>query len=96
MKGKKDESPAPEPMIKGGKGERRCLLDGGKGSVHTIYDSGWMESQMEASITQYDLDPVEHAMEEKEKILVDAIVRRAPLTLNMILAWFKASWRRQR
>ena len=30
----KHESPAQEPVIKYGKGERSCLLDGGNGIVH--------------------------------------------------------------
>ena len=30
----KHESPAQEPVIKYGKGERSCLLDGGNGTVH--------------------------------------------------------------
>ena len=34
-KGKKGESPSPEPAIKDGKGKRNCLLDGEKGSVHS-------------------------------------------------------------
>jgi len=34
VKGKKGESPAPEPAIKDGKGKRSCLLDGEKRSVH--------------------------------------------------------------
>ena len=41
MKWNKGESPAPEPVIKAGKGEVSCLLDGGKASVHVKerYDS---------------------------------------------------------
>ena len=34
VKGKKGESPAPEPAIKDGKGKRSCLLGGEKRSVH--------------------------------------------------------------
>ena len=34
VKGKKDESPEPESVIKDGKGKRSCLLDGEKRSVH--------------------------------------------------------------
>ena len=30
----KDDTPAQEPLIKDGRGENVCLLDGGKGSVH--------------------------------------------------------------
>ena len=33
VKGKKDESSAPEPVIKDGKGKRSCLLDGENRSV---------------------------------------------------------------
>ena len=34
VKGKKDESPEPESVIKNGKGKRNCLLDGEKRCVH--------------------------------------------------------------
>ena len=34
VKGKKYESPAPEPMIKDGNEERICLLDGGKKCIN--------------------------------------------------------------
>ena len=33
-KGITDRSPVHKPVIKGGKGERSCLLNGGKGFVH--------------------------------------------------------------
>ena len=60
---RKKESPAPDLMIKAGKGERSCLLDGGKDCVH-----GGQNSQREVSLTQYDQDPVEHTIKEKENI----------------------------
>ena len=34
VKGIKDKSPVQEPVITDGKGERSCLLDGGKGIVY--------------------------------------------------------------
>ena len=34
VKGKKDGSPVPEPVIKDGKKMKNCLLDGGKRSVN--------------------------------------------------------------
>ena len=34
VKGIKDRSPVHKPVIKGGKGKRSCLLDGGKSIVH--------------------------------------------------------------
>ena len=50
VKGIKYESPAQEPLIKDGKGEKSCLLDGGKGSVHVNSrgDSCGMESSEES------------------------------------------------
>ena len=45
IKANKGESPAPEPVIKAGKGYKSCQLDGGKCGVHVKerYDSWWME-----------------------------------------------------
>ena len=68
VKGKKYESPAPEPVIKNGKEEKICLLDGEKRSVNAKARCDSRGSQGEVSIIQYEPDPVEHAMEGKEKI----------------------------
>ena len=50
VKGIKDESPAQEQLIMDGKGEKSCLLDGGKDSVHVKLrgDSWRMESSEES------------------------------------------------
>ena len=57
-------------VIKGGTGKPSCLLDGGKGIVHVkkvMIPLGW-KILKEVSVTKYHPDPVEYAMEEKEKI----------------------------
>ena len=42
VKGITDRSPVNKPVIKGGKGKRRSLLDGGKGIVHVKEsDDSW-------------------------------------------------------
>ena len=43
----------------------------------------------EVSNVQYDLDPVEHALEGKKRFLVDGIVRRRPTTSNVVMALLK-------
>ena len=70
VKGKKYESPAPEPVIKDGKEEIICLLDGEREvsmQKQEVIPGGW-NSQGEVSIIQYEPDPVEHTMEGKENI----------------------------
>ena len=56
VKGKREKSLAPEPMIKDDTGRKSCLLDGWKGSVHSKSSGvSWgMKSQREFSIIQYD------------------------------------------
>ena len=68
VKGKKNDSPEPESVIKDGKGKRSCLLDGKKKvsmQKQQFIPRGW-KSLREVSIVQYDPDPVEHAMEGKK------------------------------
>ena len=52
VKGKKGESPAPEPAIKDGNGKKNCLLDGEKRSVHAkaIGDSWESEGSQQCII----------------------------------------------
>ena len=59
-------SPVHKPVIKGGKGKRSSLLDGGKGIVHVKRDDSWgWKIEKEVSVNKYHLDPVEYAMEDK-------------------------------
>ena len=71
VKGIKDESPAQEPVNKKyGKGERSCMLDGGNRNVQVKQrgDSWGMENFKGSRHHMDHPDPVEHNMEEKEKI----------------------------
>ena len=67
VKGKKYESPAPEPVIKDGKEEIICLLRDVSMQKQEVIPGGWT-NQGEVRIIQYEPDPVEHVMEGKEKI----------------------------
>ena len=50
---------------------------------------GRWKYQRVVSNVQYDPDPDEHAMEGKERFLVDGIVRRSPTPPNVIMALLK-------
>ena len=57
---------------------------------------GW-NIQWEANITQCDSGSVERMRRRRERLfLVDGIVRRIPVTPNMNVGQFKASWTGQR
>ena len=70
LEGNKVESPAPESVIKAGKGEKAAsrMEENAVSIQKKDIISGGGNSQSEASTTQYDPDSVEHTMEEKEKI----------------------------
>ena len=79
VKGKKGESPAPEPAIKG---KRCCLLDGEKKVSMKKQKEipGRRKSQRGISNIQSEPDPVENTMEEKKIFLVGGIATRRPTT----------------
>ena len=67
VKGKKGESPAPEPAIKDGKGKKSCLLDGEKRSVNAKARGDSWEMEKAEGGQQYStaLGPVEGTLQEE-------------------------------
>ena len=76
-------------MIKAGKGERSCFVEGGKGSVHIKErdeSSGMEASRRKPASLNMTLTLLNTPSRRKRRFLVDGIVRRMPPTPNVILA----------